>query len=222
MKYHINTDLILEKFNRNCDCPLCEIEKKVEEQFIYEFLNDAVMEDSTRIQVNKSGFCDNHFDKLFEDQNKLGLALQVASRITAQKKLFNPVSPFHAKTQAKLIEKERKSCVICDLIEESMKKYYKTVAEMYYNEPDFYNSLLSTNGFCTHHYAMLIKYSSYAKRLKKDYIELLSKIQQMSISSIIGNLQEFCFSHDYRRTGIPLGEAERALKKTREKLYGKK
>ena len=56
MAYHIDTGLIKEKLKVDCECPLCEIKKVVEEQFLYEFLNDAVMEDNTRIKVGEEGF----------------------------------------------------------------------------------------------------------------------------------------------------------------------
>ena len=89
MQYHINTGLIHEKFNSECDCPLCEIEKIVEDGIVYEYLNDAVMEDDTRIHVNKTGFCKEHFDLLFQGQNKLSLALQISTRTDEMLKLFD-------------------------------------------------------------------------------------------------------------------------------------
>lgn len=55
MNYHIDTGIIYEKFGEPCECPLCAIEKKVQEQFLHEFLNDAVMEDDSRIAVAKKG-----------------------------------------------------------------------------------------------------------------------------------------------------------------------
>ena len=57
MIYHVDTGLIIDKFKENSECPLCAIQGVVEEQFLHEFLNDAVMEDSTREKVNKYGFC---------------------------------------------------------------------------------------------------------------------------------------------------------------------
>ena len=34
MEYHIDTGLIKEKFSTDCECPLCEIQKIVEEQLL--------------------------------------------------------------------------------------------------------------------------------------------------------------------------------------------
>lgn len=60
--------------------------KIVEENILFQFLNDAVMEDDTRARVNKLGFCADHFDMLFARQNKLSVALQSITRTNALKK----------------------------------------------------------------------------------------------------------------------------------------
>lgn len=220
MNYHINTGLIHEKFNGDCDCPLCEIEKIVEDQLIYEFLNDAVMEDNTRILVNKKGFCAKHFDLLFEGKNKLSLALQISTRTDDMLKLFN--APSSPKKRADELSKSVKTCVICDYLEESMVKYYKTIAQMFNNEPNFYKKIIATNGFCVKHYANLLRYSHYAGKFKKDYLETLSNVEKRSLEAIKTHITEFCYSHDYRNAGKPLGDAEYALTRMRRKLYGKK
>lgn len=223
MNYHINTGLIIEKFNEEHVCPLCAIKNIVESGLVYEFLNDAVMEDNTRILVNKTGFCEKHFDQLFAGQNKLSLALQISTRTDEMMKLFNkPLSTSALKKKIDEIDGSVKSCVICNETEKSMIKYYKTIAQMYYNEPDFYKLLLKTNGFCVHHFAELLKYSAYAKNLKKEYVTVLYDVQRRSFDSYKNDLNEFCYSHDYRKTKLPAHLSELALKNIRSKLYGEK
>ena len=221
MKYHINTGLIVEKFNENHICPLCEIKKIVENGLVYEFLNDAVMEDNTRIMVNNTGFCAHHFDLLFTGKNKLSLALQVSTRTDKMLNLLN-ASIGSISKKADQLDASVKSCVICNLVEESMVKYYKTVAQMYYNEPDFYKTLIKTKGFCVHHFAELIRYSSFAKKFKKEYVNTLFNIQKRSFEGLKNDLNAFCYSHDYRQTKLPANVAEEALKNIRIKLYGEK
>jgi hypothetical protein len=92
MKYHIDTGLIVDKFQTDCECPLCEIQKIVEEQFLFEFLNDAVMEENTRIKVGQKGFCAKHFDMLFSRQNKLSVALQIETRSQVLSEFLTPRS----------------------------------------------------------------------------------------------------------------------------------
>ena len=111
MNYHIDTGLIIEKFKVDCECPLCEIKKVVEEQFLHEFLNDAVMEDNTRIKVGKFGFCDRHFDMLFARQNKLSVALQIRTRTQVLADHLTELKSLKsAKKQAEYLEN---LCLLC-------------------------------------------------------------------------------------------------------------
>ena len=223
MGYHIDTGLIKEKFKVDCECPLCEIQKVVEEQFLHEFLNDAVMEDNTRIKVGKLGFCARHFDMLFARPNKLSVALQMSTRADKISEILTPVKNVKsAVKQAKLLLESGKSCAICDYTEESMVKYYKTIAQMYERERDFYKTLISSKGFCLHHYAELLRYSKSAGFMAKNYVDVLSGVQIRNFDRIKSDLKEFCDKHDYRNAMKPLGDAESALPRTREKFYGKK
>lgn len=221
MGYHISTGLIREKFASPCECPLCEIRRKVEENFLHEFLNDAVMEDSTRQKVNEKGFCCTHFDMLYARQNKLSLALQIGTRTDEISALFR--SPKNVKDAQKLSQKLKNAnstCIICELVEESMEKYYKTIAQMYNKEKDFKVLLENTNGFCLPHYAELLKYSSYAGLKSKEYLKALSELQAKRFKELKADLKRFCDKHDYRNAYTPLGTAETALPRMRVKLYG--
>ncbi len=223
MAYHIDTGLIHEKFKVDCECPLCEIQKVVEEQFLYEFLNDAVMEDNTRIKVGKKGFCARHFDMLFARQNKLSVALQIGTRVDNVKNLINDKkSVGSAIKQADAILNAQKTCVICDLVEESMTKYYKTIAQMFERERDFFKTLIKSKGFCLNHYAQLLKYSRSAGFIAKEYVSILGGVQSRNMERLQQDLKKFCDKHDYRNALEPLGNAETALPRMREKLYGKK
>ena len=223
MRYHIDTGLIYQKFNENCNCPLCEIQKIVEEQFLYEFLNDAVMEDNTRIKVGKKGFCEKHFDMLFSRQNKLSVALQMETYASKLKeKLSIPANPSIAKRTAKEIEKSLPTCVVCDLVNESMVKYYKTISRMFLYETDFYRTLINAKGLCLKHYSKLLEYSSLAGTLKKEYLKTIYTVWERSYQKSIENLQNFCMKHDYRNTLDFMGSDEKSLEEIRERIYGKK
>ena len=223
MAYHIDTGLIKEKFNTSCECPLCEIQKVVEEQFLHEFLNDAVMEDNTRIKVGKLGFCAKHIDMLLDRQNKLSVALQLGTRTEKLLSLMGNIkSVRQAKKQADAIKKASTTCVLCDYVEESMVKYYKTIAQMFVKEKEFLGALVKSKGFCLHHYAELLKYSNYAGFLSNEYVNVISTIETRNIERLQSELKKFCDKHDYRNALEPLGNAETALPRMREKLYGKK
>lgn len=222
MAYHIDTGLIKDKMKVDCECPLCEIRSIVEEQFLFEFLNDAVMEENTRLKVNALGFCGKHFEMLYNRQNKLSVALQISTRVdTILKDITEVKNVKAAKKQADALDKSSTTCIICDLTEDSMVKYYKTIAQMFVKEQNFYKTLLSTKGFCLKHYAELLRYASYAGFMAKEYVELLSGLQKRNMERLQAELKGFCNKHDYRNALNPLGSSETALPRMGEKLYGK-
>ena len=223
MAYHIDTGLIKEKFKVDCECPLCEIQKVVEEQFLHEFLNDAVMEDNTRIKVGNKGFCARHFDMLFSRQNKLSVALQIGTRVdNLQKIISDDKSVRAAIKQAQALDKAATTCVLCDYVQESMVKYYKTIAQMFERERDFFKTLIKSNGLCLHPYAELLRYSRSAGFVAKEYVSVIGGVQKRNMERLQAELKRFCDKHDYRNALEPLGSAETALPRMREKLYGKK
>lgn len=222
MAYHINTGLIKQKFKEECSCPLCEIKKVVEEQFLHEFLNDAVMDPIARGKVNESGFCEKHYDMLYKRQNKLSLALQISSRIYTLSSVIKVEKSYKgAKKQAEKIEKALSTCIICQLTNESMEKYYKGVAKLFAEDSSFKQDFLNTKGFCLEHYALLLKHSNCAGLKTKQFVKELTELQINSLNELTSDLNKFCAKHDYRNAYAPLESAETALPRTKLKLFGK-
>lgn len=223
MQYHISSGLIVKHFEENCFCPICTIEKIVEQNICREMLADACMDDDVRTRVNALGFCEKHFNVLFSMPSKLGLALQCGTRISALEAgaLAKPYNAFKAKKQGKRIFNETKTCIVCDLVQNEMIKYYKTIAQMYACEPEWHNKLVKTDGFCLAHYAKLLEYSSYAATKSKSYLNALYCVQQKHVEKTQELLAKLCARHDYRNIGVPLDEAKNALPLTAELFYGK-
>ena len=224
MRYHISTSLILQEFPKTSnECHLCEIRKIVENNLAEQYLNEAVMVTSVRYKVNEKGFCKKHFDKLFEGQSKLGLALQCITRMNVLMNEMTPsVSVSLATKKAKKLSECEHTCVICDSVEEHMQRYYKTVAQLYCEEEDFRDLLGYSRGFCLHDYAQLVLNSSCAGGKAKEYVNLLAKVQKENYLNLQSDLQWFCDRHDFRNAGKDLGKAKDALPRTRARLYGNK
>lgn len=223
MNYHISTGLILQNFNPKSECPLCEIRQIVERNTVDQFLNEAVMIDSARDKANKKGFCAHHYDMMINRQNKLGVALQTMTRL--DKTLMNIIEPpKNYKTAVKQAEELKKclsTCLICDLIDDNMERYYKTVAQMYYNEPSFRDILLSTKGFCLNDYIGLLRHANEAKSKADEYVKTLGELQVKNMERMQKELQWFCDKHDYRNRDLPIGTSADILQRIRVKLYTK-
>lgn len=221
MNYHIGNMLIYQEFNGNNECPLCRIRNILEKRLVDQYLNESVMEDFQRRMVNELGFCAHHTDMLRARPNKLSLALQHITRLTALKNKIEVTADIKtAEKMSDVFMRSGKTCVICEGVEVNMIRYYKTVAEMFCAESKFKEILLSTKGFCLEHFGALLKYASFARGKKKDYIYTLTKLERDVLIKLLEDLQWFAAKHDYRNAEKPWNGAEDALIRSVYKLHG--
>lgn len=222
MNYHIDTGLIWETFKNGSECPLCELYDIVNARVVEQFTTEAVMEDHARDRVNKLGFCERHFDQLFALPNKLGIALQTSTRLQyIRKKLAQLTKAGQAKKEAERLEREQSTCVLCELNDFNMSRYYKTVAQMYVKEPEFRSLLLGSKGFCMQHYAKLLEFSGAAGLKGGEYVQALSELQQRNLDRLQEELDWFCDKFDYRNGDKPWGNSKDAPIRTIRKIRNK-
>ncbi|MFZ5989131.1 MAG: DUF6062 family protein [Bacillota bacterium] len=97
MKEKIYTIPVTDAFRTECECPMCVLEKKLEDENIEYILGPFLMEPEGRMQTNEKGFCRRHFELLYNSQsNKLGLGLIIDTHMSEQnarlKKLYEDKS----------------------------------------------------------------------------------------------------------------------------------
>jgi hypothetical protein len=213
MNYHINTILIWDSF-KGGGCPLCAIESEVEKGIASQFLNEAVMDDGCRAQVNKYGFCKTHLKKLYGGDNKLGLALQAHTRLTHLKSVTGGAKS--AGFLAKTLKKELSTCVICNIIGMHMEKYCAQIEKMFGENPEFKKLFAKAEGFCLPHY---LKLSEASKN--KDFFKALKNLQNNALENICSGIKYFTEKYDYKNAGKPWKGNEDALKKSINFMHGK-
>jgi len=85
MKEKLYTIPVTDAFKNECECPLCILEKKLEDENIEYVLGPFLMEPDGRIITNEKGFCQRHFETLYNTQaNRLGLGLIVDTHMCEQ------------------------------------------------------------------------------------------------------------------------------------------
>ena len=221
MNYHINTILVWDSFKKKDECPLCLIESAIEKQIINQYLNEAVMEDDYRKDVNKYGFCKMHFKNLYDRENKLGLALQTDTRIKYLTKLLKTADT--TKEAAKIsqnIKKELSTCIICNVVEFNMSGYFETIPKMYHNENEFAKIFKESKGFCLKHYARLLDTAKFAGGSTKGYLTDLTTIEKDNIERLEKELAFFTEKFDYRNAEKSWGTCEDALPRSLNKIHG--
>lgn len=85
MKETIYTIPVTEAFSAECECPVCLLEKKLEDEYINYFLGPSLMEPDHRAETNRDGFCKRHLSLLYARQeNRLGLGLMIDTHMVQQ------------------------------------------------------------------------------------------------------------------------------------------
>lgn len=78
MKEKIYTLPVTDAFAIDCECPLCLLEKKLEDEGVEYALGASLMEPDKRQETNELGFCRHHFEAMYNKQaNRLGMALMI-------------------------------------------------------------------------------------------------------------------------------------------------
>ena len=93
MKEKIYTIPVTEAFGHDCECPLCLLHSKLENDYTDYYLGPALMEPDSRIDTNKKGFCRRHFELLYNRQeNRLGLALETHTHLNEKLSQIKEIS----------------------------------------------------------------------------------------------------------------------------------
>ena len=192
MKYHIDTIPVWDAYHLEDQCPLCVLEYKSEKEYVDFFLSGSVMESSTRIEVNKVGFCGNHFKLLYSEKNRLGLALiththlkETIEKLNNLSKALGPIQneSFVSKLGSLLpkrmggpdaalnnllswLDEHHESCMICDRIENLLNRYAFTILHLWQKDQEFQKTISASKGFCLHHLALMMRIARKPYRLK--------------------------------------------------------
>lgn len=243
MKQHIDTAPIWEAYKQDCECPLCQLQAKVEEGNVEYFLGESVMEPDQRIEVNEKGFCAHHFKKMYDAGNRLGIGLMThthmkemirslkshaqkmkdAAAEEAGKPIYKRIGP---KKGAGIVDTAAKvtdfmgKCVLCERMNNTMERYLYTVLYMYKHEAEFPKLFAQSKGMCLKHYqeimAMAPKHLS--GEMLKQFIDVLTDIEVQNFDRLEKEIEWFTLKFDYKNEDKPWGNSRDAVKRSINKL----
>ncbi len=233
MKEKLYTIPVIEAFESDCECPICVMRKKLETNAIEFTMGPSYMEDDVREATSRLGFCEKHLEQMYQNQNRLGLALILKTHMD---KIVKDVEKFSATgikgITPSLFKKKvevpevisylnelEDNCFVCHKIEGTFKRYIATIFHLYHHEPDFRNTLKASKGFCTSHYKTL--YSTAPSHLKGDeLIAFLNEINHLyleNMNRVRDDLEWFIDKFDYRYANEPWKNAKDALPRSMQK-----
>ncbi len=239
MKEKIYTIPINDAFNIDCACPVCEIERKIDLQFVESTLGASMMEPDYRLITNEFGFCKTHYSQLILQSKALPLSLVLQTHSECQnKKLIsilqsNPDGKkgIFKKTSSKkqiaenainAIKTLNNLCTICDKTANAMAKFLENIIFLWKTEKEFRDKFNSKKGFCLPHFASLLECS--VKCLNENYFNLflehISAMQILSLNDIYKDVSEFTKLFDHQSSGIPTEKVKTAVRRGIHKYSG--
>ena len=241
MKEQIYTIPLNEAYDKNCGCPLCYLEKKLEKEGIDYALGAAMMEPDYRTDSNKTGYCRNHFTMMFAKPNKLSLALVLDTHL---EEIRNSLAKMDKRAQALGEEKGgifKKSsadsfieeavaklgeiedgCMICKKINHTMERYADVLLYLWDNDEKFREKFDRSSGLCIPHSRLLLKNvkKSLPEKSAKRFISALWKKQTEEMSKLQEDIHKFTLKFDYRNKDMPWGTAQDAPVRTINRIAG--
>lgn len=227
MKETICTIPINDIFMPKDGCPICRMEKMLEEQYARFITGDAMMEPSIRIETNKKGFCRHHFEQMQTVGQKLPNALILESHLQEIIDLHMPkkLKGKPDKKQLESIKKELSSCYVCDRIESDMHHFMATIFVEWAKGEEFRKLYNEQPFICLKHYhfimdAAMQKGGIPSKYLSDFYAETAA-LTKNYLLSLKEDISYFCSMFDYRNKGKEWGTSIDAIERSTDFLTGK-
>lgn len=227
MKETLYTIPVNDAFNQGGECPFCNMYKTLEDDSIDYMLGASYMEDDIRMETDKVGFCQKHYDMMYKNGNRLGLALIVHTHLQkvtrdlealssslksgekkglfSKSKIENKVSPY--------LNDVTHSCYVCDRINKNFDRYFDTFFYMWKKDNDMKEKVKNSKGFCLDHYSRLIEMAEKKLSAKEydEFVNIVVPIQLKNMKRLLGEIDHFINKFDHNYTDAPWGSAKDSL-----------
>lgn len=241
MKEKIYTIPVNEAYDLGCECPLCELEKRLERETLDYTLGAAMMEPDFRLVSNEKGFCNHHFGMLFDMSNKLALALVLDTHLDETRKKLDTMSKQaaalgkqkgglfkkssagdFAASLSKQLDSIECGCVVCDKINYTMERYADVLLYMWANDEKFKEKFDSSKGLCLKHMKLLADNAQKSLGSSKAaaFLSAMFEKQAAELSRIQEDIHKFTLKFDYRNRDMEWGTAQDAPIRAIEKISG--
>lgn len=247
MKETIYTIPVNEAFEKPCECPLCNLENRFENDRVNYYLGPSLMEPENRMETNEKGFCAKHFQMMYDTRtNRLGLGLILHTHLCEQNQKLEKLAhapagaepsgkkSFFASLKSggdnakiaenllKYLEEQQKECCICQDLLKTMERYCEVITHLYFTEKDFRNRFDSGLGFCMPHFGVLLRAakSNLSGAKQEEFLATLIRLQQSNLKRIENEVEWFTKKFDYRNQDADWGNSREAVSRSIEKLTG--
>lgn len=241
MKEKIYTIPVNEAYDKDCECPLCELERDLEDEAVGYSLGAAMMEPDYRIESNEKGYCNRHFAQMIARPKKLPLALVLDTHLDELRKKIEKLEKkaenleggkggFFKKSGAQklaeeivqLITKNECECMVCSKVDSTMLRYIDVLLYMWAKDEEFRAKFSRSKGVCMKHFKMLAEncIKSISGADADRFLGALVNKEITELRRIQDDIHKFTLKFDYRNKDMEWGTAIDAPIRTIEKISG--
>lgn len=231
MKEQLYTIPVNDEFDRDCECPVCGMYRSLQDAAIDFTMGPSYMEDDIRMETNKTGFCDKHIKMLYQNQNRLGLALILQTHMEQVIKNAEKLAKGE-RTAGGLFKKREtsalkaymdeldQSCYICKRMANTFERYLVTVFYLYERDEEFRKKFAVCKGFCNRHYALLYEMapSHLSGKTCEEFTSVLNKVYLENLKRVRDDLEWFTDKFDHTHINDPWKNSKDALQRSIQKL----
>ncbi len=249
MKEKLYTIPLNDAFNANDECPLCYIDRSLEQDAIDFVLGSGAsyMESDIREDTDKTGFCRHHLKMMYDYGNSLGNALILKTHIRRMNaELFKEMDNFKLTKSvgfpsllgkslnksagtdvthnnvSEFIKAKEQSCYVCNYYKNTYERYIDTFFYLYKNDAEFVEKIKNSKGFCLHHLndILIAAESKLNKDQQEKFFPLIFDITKNNMSRIDEDISWFVDKFDYRNKDADWKNSKDAIPRTMQKLHG--
>lgn len=235
MKEVLETIPVWDALKEDTECPICSLMKKGEEDALKYYLGPAVMVPEIRVEINKKGYCNKHWQMLSDLNKAQPLALSLDTYYEESKKVYKEKfaqigKSNNARKALKLfsafeeeVGKREEGCLVCDYMKKRLDRYTATFAVLFKEDRDFKDSLSKSKGFCIHHTLDLV-HSAKAELSGSElleYLQLLAKLLDDNLDRVQKDVWWMTQKYKSENKDKPWNGCEDAFKRGVDKLTGK-
>lgn len=228
MKEQLYTIPVTDAFQSDCECPLCKMKQDLEQAAIEYTLGPSYMEDDNRAMTDEMGFCEKHIGDLYQQKNRLGLALILSThmaKITKDLRELSSSSPSgksflkkksDATALGDYVSRLSHNCFICSRITNTFDRYIDTIFHLYKKDISFSTKITASKGFCTYHFSMLFDRAPdfLAKEQLTQFLKDIQSVYFSNMERMQEDIEWFINKFDYRYQNEPWKNAKDALPRT--------
>lgn len=219
-------------FSQPCECPICAMKKKLDDDEVAFAMGPSYMEDDIRLTTDEVGFCAHHMQMMFDFENRLGLGLilnthmqkMIAHIEKLQKKGRATAGGLFAKKTASALyeytQKTAHSCFLCERIHSVFERYLVTTLYLYEKDMEFRKKFKQCRGFCLEHYGILFEMAPkhLSGNVLEDFTTDLNRVFLDNFKRMQEEVSWFVDKFDYRNADKPWGTSKDALPRAMTKV----